>query len=76
VVLKRLDGCKLAQKLLDSVWCPDRMNTSSGRMMLVCLASGRDDTSSRRMEQWTDGRPDEMARSSGWLTGNLNSSDF
>jgi len=28
---------------------------------VVCLASGRDDTSSERMEQWTDGRPDRMA---------------
>jgi hypothetical protein len=35
-------------------------DTSSGRMMLVCLASRRDDTSSGRMEQWTDGRPDGM----------------
>jgi hypothetical protein len=52
------------------------MNTSSGRMMLVCLASERDDTSFRRMEQWTDGRPDGMAQSSGRLTGNLNSSDL
>jgi hypothetical protein len=37
-------------------------DTSSGRMMLVCLASGRYDTSSRRMEQWTDGRPDGITR--------------
>jgi hypothetical protein len=37
VMLKRPDGCKLAQKLLDTVWGPDVMNTSSGRMMLVCL---------------------------------------
>jgi len=72
MLLKRPDGCKLAQKLLDTVWGPDGMNTSSGRMMLVCLASGRDDTSSGRMDQWTDRRPDEMARSSGRLTGNLN----
>jgi hypothetical protein len=76
VILKRLDGCKLAQKLLDTVWGPDGMNTSSGRMMLVCLASGRDDTSFGQMEQWTDGRPDGMALSSGLLTGNLNSSDL
>jgi hypothetical protein len=55
---------------------PDGMNTSSGRMMLVCLASGLDDTSSGRMEQWIDGRPDGMARSSGWLTWNLNSSNL
>jgi hypothetical protein len=76
VMLKRPNECKLAQKLLDIVWGPDRMNTSSGRMMLVCLASGRDDTLFGRMEQWTDGRPDGMARSSGWLTGNLNSSNL
>jgi hypothetical protein len=76
VLLKRLDGCKLAQKLLDIVWGLDGINTSSGRMMLVCLASGRDDTSFGRMEQWTDGRPDRMVRSSGWLRGNLNSSDL
>jgi len=75
-MLKRPDGCKLAQKLLDTVWVPDGMNTSSERMMLVCLASGRDDTSSKRMEQWTDRLPDVMARSSGRLTGNLNSSDL
>jgi hypothetical protein len=75
-MLKRLDGFKLAQKLLDTVWGSNGMNTSFGRMMLVCLASGRDDTSSRRMEQWTDGRPDGMARSSGQLTGNLDSSDL
>jgi hypothetical protein len=75
-MLNRPDGCKLAQKLLDTVWGPNRMNTSSGRMMLVCLASGRDDTSSGRMEQWTDGRPDGKARSSRRLTGNLNSSDL
>jgi hypothetical protein len=27
MLLKCLDGCKLAQKLLDTVWGPDRMNT-------------------------------------------------
>jgi hypothetical protein len=76
MLLKRPDGCKLAQKLVDTVWGPDGMNTSSGRMIMVCLASGGDGTSSERMEQWTDGRPDGMARSSGRLTGNLNSSDL
>jgi hypothetical protein len=75
-MLKRPDGCKLAQKLLDTIWGPDGINTSSGRMILVCLVSGRDDTSSRQMEQWTDGRPDGMGRSSGRLTGNLDSSDL
>jgi hypothetical protein len=44
--------------------------------MLVCLASRRDDTSSGQMEQWTNGRPDRMARSSGRLSGNLNSSNL
>jgi hypothetical protein len=72
MLLKRPDGCKLAHKLLDTVWGPDGMNTSSGRMMLVCSASGRDDTSSGRMKQRTYGRLDGMARSSGRLTGNLN----
>jgi hypothetical protein len=76
MLLKRPDGCKLAQKPLDTVWGPDGMNNSSGRMMLVCLASGQDDTSSGRMKQLTDGRPDRMARSSGRLTGKLNSSDL
>jgi len=71
VLLKRLDGCKLAHKLLDTVWGPDGMNTWSGRMMLVYLASRRDDTSSGLMEQWTNERPDGMAQSSGRLTGNL-----
>jgi hypothetical protein len=72
MLLNRSNGCKLAQKLLDTVWGPDGMYTSSGRMMLVCLAYGRDDTSSGRIEQWTDGRPDGMARSSRRLIGNLN----
>jgi len=48
MLLKRPDGSKLVQKLLDTVWGSDGMNTSSGRMMLVCLASRRDDTSSGR----------------------------
>jgi hypothetical protein len=76
VLLKCPDGCKLGRTF--SIQCrgPDGTNTSSRRMMLICLASGRDDTSSGRMEQWTDGRPDGMARSSGQLTGNLNSSDL
>jgi len=76
MLLKRPDGCKLAHKLLDTVWGLDRMNTSSGPLMLVCLVSRQYYTSSERMEQWTDGRPDGMARSFGRLTGNLNSSDL
>jgi hypothetical protein len=46
MLLKRPNGCKLVQKLLDTVWGPDGMNTLSGRMMLVCMTSGWDDTSS------------------------------
>jgi len=65
-------GTKASQYSIGS----GRSGTSSGRMMLVYLASGRDDTSSGRIEQWIDGRPDGMARSSGRLTGNLNSSDL
>jgi hypothetical protein len=41
-----------------------RKDTSSGWMMLVYLASGQDDTSSGRMEQLTDGRPDGITRRS------------
>jgi hypothetical protein len=48
MLLKRSDRCKLEQKLLDTVWGPDGMNTSFGRVMLVFLAFGRDDTSSGR----------------------------
>jgi hypothetical protein len=49
MLLKRPDGCKLAQKLLDTVWGPDGMNTSSGQMMLVCLG-GPDGRHVVRME--------------------------
>jgi hypothetical protein len=31
----------MAQKLLDTVKCPDGRSTSSGQMMMDCLASGR-----------------------------------
>jgi hypothetical protein len=55
-MLKRPDGSKLVQKLLDTVWSPDEIYTSSGQMMLFCLPSGRYDMSSGRMEQCTDGR--------------------
>jgi len=39
-----------------------RKDTSSGWMMLVCLASGRDDTSSGQIEQLKDERPDGIIR--------------
>jgi hypothetical protein len=60
MLLNRPDGCKLAQKPLDTVWGPDKMNTSSGRMMLVCLASGWDDMSFG----WSSG---QMGVRTGWL---------
>jgi hypothetical protein len=70
VLLKRPDGCKLAQKLLDTVWGPDGMNTFFGRMMLICLG-GPDGWHSGQMgvrTGWLD-RPD------GWR-GTWNSSDL
>jgi hypothetical protein len=55
MLLKRSDGSKLVQKLFDTVYM-------SERMMLVCLASGRNDTSFGRMEQWIEWCPSGMAR--------------
>jgi len=51
-------------------------DTSSERMMLVCLASGRDEHVVRTngtVDRWASGRDDT---SSGWLTRNLKSSIF
>jgi hypothetical protein len=62
VLLKRPDGCKLAQKLLDSVWGSDGMNTSSGRMMLICL--GGPDGMTSRPDGWNSG---QMGVRMGWL---------
>jgi hypothetical protein len=70
-------------KLIDNWWTSGRMqagteasrysggsgrkDTSFGRMMLVCLASRRYDTSSGRMEQWIDGRVDGITHHpDGW----------
>jgi hypothetical protein len=53
-----------------------RYSKGSGRMMLVCLASGRDEhvvQTDGTVDRWTSGRDDT---SSGWLTGNLKSSIF
>jgi hypothetical protein len=65
VLLKRPDGCKLAQKLLDTVWGPDGMNTSSGRMMLVCLV-GTDGRHVVRtdgiVDRWASGRDGSIVR--------------
>jgi hypothetical protein len=53
-----------------------RKDTSFGRMMLVCLASGRDEHVVRTdgtVDKWASGRDDT---SSGRLTGNLKSFIF
>jgi hypothetical protein len=57
VQLKRPDRCKLAQKLLDAIWGPDGINTSSGRMMLVCLG-GLDGI----VHRWASGRDGSIVR--------------
>jgi hypothetical protein len=51
VLLKRPDGSSLHRSFSMRCRCPDGRNPSSGQMMLVCLTSGRNDTSSERMEQ-------------------------
>jgi hypothetical protein len=61
-LLRRPDGCNLEQKLLDTVKGPDRNPRLPDGWCLVCLASGRYGTSSGRMEQWTDERPDGKTR--------------
>jgi hypothetical protein len=74
--LRRPDGCKLEQKLLDAVKGPDGSPRRPNRWCVIYLASERYGTSSGRMEQWTYERPDEMARSSGRLTGKRKSTDL
>jgi hypothetical protein len=49
VLLKRPDGSKLDRTFSIQWRGLNGTNTLSGRMMLICLASGRDDTSSRRL---------------------------
>jgi hypothetical protein len=65
VLLKRQDGCKLAQKLLNTVWGPDGTNTSSGRMMLICLG-GPDGRHIVRMDgtvdRWASERDGSIVR--------------
>jgi len=75
-LLSRSDGCKLAQKLLDTLMGPEGNLHCPDGWCLICLASGGYGTSSGRMEQWTDEHPDGMAQSSGRLTGNQKSSDL
>jgi len=72
---RRLDGCKLAQKLLDTVKSPNGNSRRPDGWCLICLMSGRYGTSSGRIEQWTDERPDGMTCSSdGWQ--GIDSSDL
>lgn len=61
-LLRRLDGCKLEQKLLDIVEGLDGNSRRPNEWYLVCQASERYCTSSGRLELWTDERPDEMTR--------------
>jgi hypothetical protein len=49
VLLKRPNGASLHRSFSIRCRCPDGRSTSSGQVMLVCLMSGRSDTSSRRM---------------------------
>jgi hypothetical protein len=69
-LLRCPDGCKLEQKLLDTVVRPNGKSRRPDGWCLVCRASKRYGTSFGWMEQWTNGRPDRMARSSRRLTGN------
>jgi len=65
VLLKRPDGCKLAQKLLDTVWGLDEMNTSSGRMMLICLGGPNSRHVVRTdgtVDRWASGRDGSIVR--------------
>jgi hypothetical protein len=65
VLLKRPDGWKLAQKLLDTVWGSDGMNTSFGRMMLICLG-GPDSAhvvqTYDTVDRWAFGRDGSIVR--------------
>jgi hypothetical protein len=75
-LLSHPGGCKLAQKLLDTMKGLDRNTRRSDGWCLIYLASERYGTSSGRMEQWTDERSDGMARSFWRLTGNRKSFDL
>jgi hypothetical protein len=51
VLLKCPDGASWHRSFSIRCRFPDGRSTSSGQMMLVCLKSGQNDTSSGRMEQ-------------------------
>jgi hypothetical protein len=65
VLLKRPNRCKLAHKLLDTVWGPDGMNTSSEQMMLISLG-GSDGRHVVRtdgtVDRWASGRDGSIVR--------------
>jgi hypothetical protein len=66
-LLRCPNGCKLEQKLLDADECPDGNPRRPEGWCFVCRASKRYGTSSRRLELWTDERPDEMTcHPDGW----------
>jgi hypothetical protein len=75
-LLRCPDGCKQEQNFLDTVSGPDGKDTSSKRMMLVCLASGRDEhvvQTDEIVDRWASGRDDTSSRQ---LTGKLKSFIF
>jgi len=61
-LLRRPDGCKLEPKLHDTEEGPDENPRRPDEWCLVCRASGRNGTSSGRLELWIDEHPDGMAR--------------
>jgi hypothetical protein len=71
VLLKHQDGASWHKSFSTRCRCPDERNTSSGQMMLVCLTSGRKDTSSGRMDVRTGWHIVRTADRELW-----NSSDF
>jgi len=66
----RMQACTEASRYSEGF---GRKYTLSGRICLICLASGRYGTSSRQMEQWTDERPNGMTRRpDGWQGTEIN----
>jgi hypothetical protein len=66
-MLRRPNGCKMEQKLHDTVEGLNKNPRRSDEWCLVCRASEQYGTSSGRMELWTDERPDGMTRRlDGW----------
>jgi len=66
IIGRRPEGCKLEQKLLDTVEGLEGNPRRPDEWCLVCQASGLYCTSSGRLELWTDERPDGMTRCLDW----------